>query len=64
MDIKEINNLNIGNVYFDVDLSKYTTYKLKGIARVLAIPNDLECLQRLLNYIKEKKTIVSVFQII
>lgn len=55
MDIKEINNLNIGNVYFDVDLSKYTTYKLKGIARVLAIPNDLECLQRLLNYIKEKK---------
>lgn len=52
MNVKDIYELDIGTVYENVDLSLYTTYKLKSIGRVLVIPKDLECLRKLVNYIK------------
>ena len=53
MDIKKIYDLNVGEVLENVDLSKYTTYKLKGIGRVLVMPNDIECLKKLIRFIKD-----------
>jgi UDP-N-acetylmuramate dehydrogenase len=50
--IEEIINLNVGEVIRDVDLSKYTTYKLKCIGKVLVIPNGIDELKILINYIK------------
>jgi UDP-N-acetylmuramate dehydrogenase len=53
MDIKKIYDLDIGEVFFDVDLSKYTTYKLKGIGKILVVPRDILSLKKLLDYIKK-----------
>ena len=53
MNIKDIYELNIGDIYENVDLSNYTTYKIKANARVLAIPDDLDCLKKLIDYIKK-----------
>ena len=53
MNIKDIYDLNIGEVLENVDLSKYTTYKIKSIGRVLVIPSDIDALKKLINYIKE-----------
>lgn len=52
MNIEEIRNLNIGQLIENVDLSQYTTYKIKCIGKLLVIPNDLQCLIKLLEYIK------------
>jgi len=52
MNIKDIYELNVGEVIENVDLSRYTTYKLVGAGRVLVIPRDIECLKKLINYIK------------
>lgn len=52
MRIEEIYNLNVGEVLENIDLSCYTTYKLKGRARVLVLPKDVDSLKILLNYIK------------
>ena len=53
MNIKAIYDLNIGDVYENVDLSLYTTYKIKAIGKVLVVPNDIDCLKKLINYIKK-----------
>lgn len=53
MNIKEIYDLNIGDIIENVDLSKYTTYKISGVGRILVIPKDIDCLKKLINYIKE-----------
>lgn len=53
MNIKDIYELNVGDVFEDVDLSSYTTYKLKAIGKVLVVPNDIQCLKKLLDYIKK-----------
>lgn len=53
MNIKDIYELNVGEVIENVDLSRYTTYKLKAIGKVLVIPTDIECLKKLINYIKD-----------
>lgn len=53
MNINEIYDLNIGEVIENVDLSKYTTYKLSGVGRALVIPNDVDCLKKLIKYIKD-----------
>lgn len=52
MKIEEIYDLNVGDVIENVDLACYTTYKLKGHARVLVMPKDVDSLKILLNYIK------------
>lgn len=53
MNIKDIYDLNVGDVLENVDLSRYTTYKLKGIGRVLVVPRDIECLKKLISYVKD-----------
>lgn len=53
MNIKDIYDLNIGEVLENVDLSCYTTYRVKATGRVLVIPRDLECLKKLISYIKK-----------
>ena len=53
MNIKEIYDLNVGEVIENVDLSKYTTYKLNAKGRVLIMPTDIDCLKKLINYIKK-----------
>lgn len=53
MNIRDIYNLNVGQVLENVDLSKYTTYKLRCIGKVLVIPSDIEALKRLINYIRD-----------
>lgn len=50
---KDIERLNVGEVYFDVDLSKYTTYKINSVGAVLVVPSDINCLIRLIGYIKD-----------
>lgn len=53
MNIKDIYDLNVGEVIEDVDLSKYTTYKLTGIGKVLVSPKNIDCLKKLISYIKK-----------
>lgn len=53
MNIKDIYELNVGDVLENVDLSLYTTYKLKCVGRVLVIPKDIESLKKLISYIKK-----------
>lgn len=52
MNIKDIYELNVGEVFENVDLSLYTTYKIKSRGRVLVVPNNIEDLKRLISYIK------------
>ncbi|MBP3921067.1 MAG: UDP-N-acetylmuramate dehydrogenase [Bacilli bacterium] len=49
-----LENLNIGEIKYNVDLSEYTTYKLKAIGKILVIPKNINCLIKLIDYIKEK----------
>ena len=50
--IEEIKKLNIGEVIEHADLKKYTTYRAGGFANAIVIPNDEECLIKLLKFIK------------
>lgn len=45
--------IKCGKILRDIDLSLYTTYKLKATGKYLVIPNDIEDLMRLMNFIKE-----------
>ena len=51
--IENIKNMNIGLVYENIDLKKYTTYKVGGTGKLLVIPDTIEKLVELLNYLKE-----------
>lgn len=51
--IENIKNMNIGLVYENIDLKKYTTYKVGGTGKLLVIPDTIEKLIELLNYLKE-----------
>ncbi len=53
--IKEINNLKIGDVEPQADLTKYTTYKAGGKALVVVSPDNTEGLIKLLSFLKKKK---------
>jgi len=52
--IKEIKKLKVGKLLSDVDLKKYTTYKLNEKALGLVYPSDIENLIKLLNFLNEK----------
>ena len=43
-----------GDVFFDISLKDYNTYKIPGKTKYLVIPNDVECLIKLLDYLQEK----------
>lgn len=49
--LNEIKNLNIGDVYENVDLKKYTTYKVGGYADILVLPFNVDCLITLLKFL-------------
>ena len=40
--INEIMTANIGDIKIDASLSKYTTYKVGGIAKILVYPKSIE----------------------
>ena len=51
----DLKKIKCGKLLKDVDLSLYTTYKLKAIGKYLVVPNDIEDLMRLMNFIKENE---------
>lgn len=51
--VNDIINLNIGEVYENIDLKKYTTYKVGGYAEVLVIPDNVDKLICLINYLND-----------
>lgn len=53
--IEEIKKIKCGKKLYDIDLAKYTSYKMKGFAKVLIIPDNIKELTNLLKLIKEKK---------
>ena len=48
-----IEKSNIGKVEKNVKLSKYTTYKVGGVAKAIVYPKDKNCLVKLLKLIKQ-----------
>ena len=46
--VAELKKLKCGKIYEDVDLKKITSYKLKGKAKCVIIPNDQKGLINLL----------------
>jgi len=52
--IKEIERLNIGKVEKNVSLSKYTTYKVGGIARAIVYPKNDKNLIKLLQLLRRE----------
>lgn len=53
--IHKIEKLNIGRIEKNVSLSKYTTYKVGGIASLMVFPKNVEALIKLLRVIKQEK---------
>ena len=51
--VAELKKLKCGKIYEDVDLKKITSYKLKGQAKCVIIPNDQKGLINLFDYIKK-----------
>lgn len=51
---KDLESLNVGKVSYNVDLSRYTTYKISATGAALVEPTDIEKLKVLVKYIKEK----------
>ena len=51
--VNEIENLNIGEVVSNIDLKDYTTYKLNGTGLCVVSPDDVQCLIKLLKFLKE-----------
>lgn len=50
--VNELKKLKIGKILENVDLKNYTTYKVGGDALCMVFPNDIDCLIKLLEYIK------------
>ena len=53
--IEDLKKLRVGRIETNIDLKKYCTYKVGGIGKVLVIPDNEECLVKLIKYIKENK---------
>ena len=53
--INEIMNLKIGDVLVNASLSKYTTYKVGGIAKVLVYPKNTEKLIELMQLLRKNQ---------
>lgn len=51
--VELVKKIKCGKVLENVDLSKYTSYKLKGIAKYLVVPNDINDLKRIITFAKE-----------
>ena len=53
VQVKELKQLKVGKIIENIDLKKYTTYKVGGTGRVLVIPKDIKSLIKLMDYIKK-----------
>lgn len=51
--IEDLKKLKIGRIDVNIDLKKYCTYKVGGIGKVLVIPDNEQCLLKLMKYIKK-----------
>lgn len=51
MNVKEIKKLKVGKIIEDIDLKEYTTYKAGGKGKLLIIPENVEKLILLLDFI-------------
>jgi len=54
--IEGIKQLNIGEIFENVNLKNYTTYKINGIAFCVVYPSSISNLITLLKYLEENKT--------
>ena len=52
--INEIMNLKIGDVIVNANLSKFTTYKVGGIAKLLIYPKNTSKLIELMDLLKKR----------
>lgn len=50
--LNDIEKLNVGDIFYNVDLKKYTTYKVGGTASVLVLPDNVDCLIVLLKFLR------------
>ncbi len=53
--IEDLKKLKVGRIETNIDLKKYSTYKVGGIGKVLVIPDNEKCLLTLIDYIKKNK---------
>lgn len=53
--VNDLKKFKCGKILQNIDLSMYTTYKLKATGKYLVIPSDIEDLMRLMKYIKENR---------
>ena len=51
--IQKLKKLRCGKVLENIDLTQYTTYKLKGVGKFLVIPDNVNDLVKLVSFIKE-----------
>ena len=53
--IRKIKSMNIGKIDANASLSKYTTYKVGGVALGVVYPKNTECLIKLIRLLKSEK---------
>lgn len=51
--LKELKNLKIGEVFENVNLKSYNTFKVESTAKAMVFPTDIEALKKLLKYLKD-----------
>ena len=56
----DLKKIKCGKIKENVDLSLYTTYKVKATGKYMVFPSNIEELICLMNFIKSKKLLVVV----
>ncbi len=51
---EKLESLQIGKVFEHVDVKQYTTFKVSAIADFLVIPDTIDCLKKLISFLKEE----------
>lgn len=54
--INKLHSLNLGEIKENEPLSRHTTYRVGGLAKVMVIPKDIKALQTLIRTLKEHNT--------
>ena len=52
---EDLKKLNIGKILLNESLKNHTTYKVGGICKYMVYPKDIECLVKLIKFLKNKK---------
>jgi UDP-N-acetylmuramate dehydrogenase len=55
MTFKDLKKLKIGDIKENVDLTNYNTFKVHTTADFVVYPTDVDCLIKLLKYLKNNK---------